>query len=106
MSSAIRCVVLLLLSSIYPIKAEAQILFEKTEVHTEKYYSHFEKEVIFPFRNVGDEDLKVSSLYKACGCAQIKTSKKLIKPGESAKVIVTLQANSIFGKYMKEAFVK
>jgi Protein of unknown function (DUF1573) len=38
------------------------------------------------FKNVGDEDLKITSVSTSCGCSSALVSADLLKPGESGKI--------------------
>ena len=47
----------------------------------------------FTVTNKGSADLKISSISTSCGCASAKLEKLVIKPSESAKLIVFFDPN-------------
>ena len=53
-------------------------------------------------KNVGNEDLILKEVKKTCGCTATKVDKDIIKPGEVAKVNVTM---TISGNHRKTKYI-
>ena len=60
----------------------------------------------FIIKNTGDEDLKITTIRKTCGCSATKLSKKVIPPGQSATLIADIKENSIAGPFSKNLYIE
>lgn len=74
--------------------AQARLVFENTEVEIAADLTDTEAEVVFPFRNGGDEPVKIVGLRSSCGCTVPKLEKRDYAPGESGEI----RALFTFGK--------
>lgn len=54
----------------------------------------------FVLTNYGSQDVKVEGVTKSCTCTSAKIDKKLIKPGESARVTLTVDTKGKSGRFL------
>lgn len=54
----------------------------------------------FVLTNYGSSDVKVEGVTKSCTCTAAKIDKKLIKPGESARVTLTVDTKGKSGRFL------
>jgi len=88
------------------IRSSPKITFEETtydfgKVERGKKITHY-----FNFKNTGDEVLEIIKVKKSCGCQLAKTTKKYLKPGESAKIMVVYDSKGYSGAVSKIVTVK
>ena len=60
----------------------------------------------FSIRNLGDADLVLDSVTTSCGCTVADGYSKLVKPGTSTHMLVSLQTRSSSGKLQKSVLIK
>ena len=60
----------------------------------------------FTIRNFGDADLVIDSVSTSCGCTVAEGYGKLVKPGASTQLQVSLQTRTSTGKIQKSVFIK
>jgi Protein of unknown function (DUF1573) len=54
-------------------------------------------ETEFEIRNIGSEELNIIRISTTCGCTAALTSERLVKPGETTKLKVTLETRMYKG---------
>jgi len=60
----------------------------------------------FAIRNLGDADLVLDSVTTSCGCTVADGYGKLVKPGTSTHMLVSLQTRTSAGKLQKSVLIK
>ncbi len=60
----------------------------------------------FAIRNLGDADLVLDSVTTSCGCTVADGYSKLVKPGTSTHMLVSLQTRTSTGKLQKSVLIK
>lgn len=60
----------------------------------------------FAIRNLGDADLVLDSVTTSCGCTVADGYSKLVKPGSSTRMLVSLQTRASTGKLQKSVLIK
>jgi len=60
----------------------------------------------FSLRNFGDADLAIASVTTSCGCTVADGYAKVVKPGESTHLQVSLQTRTSSGKLQKSVLIK
>lgn len=60
----------------------------------------------FQIRNFGDADLVLDSVTTSCGCTVAEGYSKVIKPGASTHLQVSLQTRTSTGKLQKSVLIK
>jgi Protein of unknown function (DUF1573) len=60
----------------------------------------------FSIRNLGDADLVLDSVTTSCGCTVADGYSKLVKPGTSTHMLVSLQTRTSAGKLQKSVLIK
>ena len=60
----------------------------------------------FSIRNLGDADLVLDSVTTSCGCTVADGYAKLVKPGASTHMLVSLQTRTSSGKLQKSVLIK
>jgi len=60
----------------------------------------------FSIRNLGDADLVLDSVTTSCGCTVADGYTKLVKPGASTHMLVSLQTRTSSGKLQKSVLIK
>lgn len=60
----------------------------------------------FSIRNLGDADLVLDSVTTSCGCTVAEGYTKVVKPGASTHLLVSLQTRTTSGKLQKSVLIK
>ena len=60
----------------------------------------------FSIRNLGDADLVLDSVTTSCGCTVAEGYSKVVKPGASTRLLVSLQTRTSSGKLQKSVLIK
>jgi len=60
----------------------------------------------FQIRNVGEADLVIDSVTTSCGCTVAEGYTKVVKPGASTHLQVSLQTRTSNGKLQKSVLIK
>jgi Protein of unknown function (DUF1573) len=60
----------------------------------------------FQIRNFGDADLVLDSVTTSCGCTVAEGYSKVVKPGQSTHLQVSLQTRTSSGKLQKSVLIK
>jgi len=60
----------------------------------------------FSIRNLGDADLALDSVTTSCGCTVAEGYSKVVKPGASTRLLVSLQTRTSSGKLQKSVLIK
>jgi hypothetical protein len=60
----------------------------------------------FSIRNFGDADLVLDSVTTSCGCTVAEGYSKVVKPGASTHLLVSLQTRTTNGKLQKSVLIK
>jgi len=60
----------------------------------------------FTIRNFGSEDLEIERVTTTCGCTAALADNKVVKPGESTTLRVTLQTRDYKGRVEREILVQ
>ncbi|HEY2944819.1 MAG TPA: DUF1573 domain-containing protein [Vicinamibacteria bacterium] len=60
----------------------------------------------FSIRNLGDADLVLDSVTTSCGCTVAEGYSKVVKPGASTRLLVSLQTRTTSGKLQKSVLIK
>jgi hypothetical protein len=60
----------------------------------------------FAIKNFGDADLVLDSVSTSCGCTVAEGYSKVVKPGESTRLNVSLQTRTSTGKLQKSVLIK
>jgi len=66
--------------------AEGRLVFESEEIEFEAKLEDTRSEVVFRFRNEGDEPVKIVGLHSSCGCTVPSLEKRDYAPGESGEI--------------------
>jgi hypothetical protein len=64
------------------------------------------KQARFPFTNVTDHVVTLAAVLTGCKCLQVKTEKKVYKPGESGEVVIEFDAAGYEHNYEQTIVVK
>lgn len=64
------------------------------------------KPAVFRFVNTGDEDVAITSAAATCGCTQPKYSAEAIAPGDTARIVVSYNAEGRPGRFSKSVYVR
>ena len=64
------------------------------------------KEFTFPLRNTGTADLVTKIATVGCGCANAELSKSVLKPGETAQLIVKIDTKGKRGFYITQVMLE
>ena len=91
----------LLLLSVTPVFAQSSEWAVKmfSELGTERLHDfgsvalHADVEQRFPFKNIYNEDVVISSVSSNCGCTRASVSKQVIRPGETGEVIARVDTS-------------
>lgn len=78
-----------------------QILFEKTEIDMGTLQQGKPQTVAFKFTNTGEYPLFIKHVETSCGCTEPEWPKKPVKPGRTAEVKVTYDAEHP-GRFIKQ----
>lgn len=81
------------------------IRFEYREVELGNMPQHLERDTVFVFENVGDEDLHILDVKTSCGCTAALSSDEVIKPGGRGTINVTFNSKSFRGHVSKTVTV-
>jgi len=76
---------LLVSACVLPL-AQARLKFENKQIEIDAGLTDTEAEVVFPFRNDGDESVKILRLSSSCGCTVPHLEKREYAPGESGEI--------------------
>lgn len=68
--------------------ANAELVWERKEVHLKALPTDKEVVASYPFKNEGTEPVKFKSFKSACGCVSITASTMVVPPGEKGEVTV------------------
>jgi hypothetical protein len=60
----------------------------------------------FSIKNHGDADLVLDSVSTSCGCTVAEGYSKVVKPGASTRLLVSLQTRTSMGKLQKSVLIK
>ncbi|NPA68530.1 MAG: DUF1573 domain-containing protein [Chlorobi bacterium] len=79
---------------------EAEIKWEQKIIDLGEIKQYHPAEVIFKFKNTGGKPIIITNAEGSCGCTDIDYPKKPVLPGETAKIIVTYDAEllGVFNK--------
>lgn len=83
------------------MKKAPKIVFDKTSHNFGKLNSGQVVTTVFEFKNEGKEDLIIRKSKASCGCTATEPDKKLLKPGETAKLTVTFNTSGKHGHESK-----
>ncbi len=83
----------------------AKISFTETTIDLETLTAGEIVECSFTFKNIGAETLKISEIKADCGCTVPKLKTKVIKSGETQKIVVTFDSNGFSGNVFKKISV-
>jgi hypothetical protein len=78
-----------------------RIEFEKTVYDFQRAQSGEEISYDFPFKNTGDETLEIRNVKVTCGCTTSGDWTRLVEPGETGKIPLTLKTRGYKGKTTK-----
>ena len=62
-------------------------------------------EVVYPFQNIGREDLVVTGVRTFCGCTAATVGKEVYRPGESGSIVIRYMPKNHPGTINESAFV-
>ena len=60
----------------------------------------------FRIRNFGDQDLVIENISTTCGCTAALMESKVVKPGESSQLRVSLQTRDYRGRVVRSVLVR
>ncbi|MBL0058164.1 MAG: DUF1573 domain-containing protein [Elusimicrobia bacterium] len=60
----------------------------------------------YPFKNVGNEPLKIESVQTTCGCTAAVSDNSLVEPGRTAQIQVTFDSRGKMGDTLKQVRVR
>ena len=80
---------------------EPKISFEQKEIDLGQVSEGIKVDFKFPFKNEGKGDLFIHNVKKTCGCTRAETTKKVLKPGETANITGTFDTKGRPGKQSK-----
>lgn len=83
------------------LAAKAKITFEKTELDFGEVESGKVVDLMFKFKNTGDETLTIKNISSSCGCTVTKVEKKEYKPGEDGTIPVKFFSQGYNGQVTK-----
>lgn len=64
------------------------------------------KPAVFRFVNEGDEDVAITQANATCGCTTPKFTTEAIAPGDTAKIVVSYNAEGRPGRFSKSVYVR
>ena len=60
----------------------------------------------FVIKNEGNEPLIIEGLGKSCNCTEVSMESKIIKPGESSKLLIKVNTEGKFGRTSINVFIR
>jgi hypothetical protein len=99
-----RCLQLMVLLA-FPLMADAELVWERTEVREEASLVQSGMEAVFPFRNNGDEVVTITRLGSSCGCTVPELEKRDYAPGEGGEIKALFSFGSRQGPQVKRVTV-
>ena len=97
---------LILISFTCPLFLSASLIFEKERIVHQATLDETEYTATFPFKNQGDEAIKIMEVNSSCGCTTALPSKQVFEPGESGEISATFDYGSREGKQVKSIRVE
>jgi hypothetical protein len=87
------------------LAAESKMTFETTEIDFGKIDTGKVVNLMFKFKNAGDETLIIKNINSSCGCTVPKVEKKEYQPGERGVIPVKFNSKGLNGKIVKTVTV-
>lgn len=78
---------------------ESDFIFGATGQHVNVYHT-------FWIKSVGDEPLVISHIYPGCGCTKAPVEDSVLAPGDSTRLMITLDTRSFLGHTVKMPAVR
>lgn len=86
--------------------AAPKITFENTQVDFGTLGQGKSVDLIYRFRNTGDQELTIGNIHTSCGCTNATALKRSLKPGESSEIRAKFNSGSFRGKITKTITVE
>lgn len=87
------------------IFCEPEILIEKTLIDLGKIYVHEEKLTEIVFKNIGDENLKITEIIEDCECTTLSIEKKELPPNTEGTIKINFEAGEELGETIEEIYI-
>src|SRR5262245_31019112 len=84
----------------------AQLRWETRELEFSPPIDHTEVTAHFRFQNVGQSEIKITSVNTSCGCTTAALEKNTIAPGEKGEIKATFNFGDRVGLQQKNVFVE
>ncbi|UDQ98773.1 DUF1573 domain-containing protein [Lentisphaerota bacterium WC36G] len=81
-------------------------IVEGKDVKFGKFKANLAQKKIITIKNSGDENLIIKNIRTTCGCSKINILSKNINPGETTKLTINLNKNSLSGSFNKIIFIE
>jgi hypothetical protein len=86
--------------------AAPKIAFEKTQVDFGTLGQGKSVELVYRFRNIGDQELTIGNIHASCGCTDATAAMRSLKPGESSEIRAKFNSGSFRGRITKTITVE
>ncbi|MCC6483742.1 MAG: DUF1573 domain-containing protein [Armatimonadetes bacterium] len=86
--------------------AAPKIAFSNTKYDWGKEPQGAKVNLVWDFKNTGDQTLTINNVRTSCGCTNAQASTKTIAPGKSAKITAVFNSAGYRGKVMKSITVE
>jgi len=101
----ISFILILLFMFSISVYAKIEITFKSTLIDFGEIENGKITDILFEFKNTGDELLVIKKVNSTCGCTVAKIEKKEYKPGEEGKIPVKFNSRGYRGKVTKTIIV-
>jgi hypothetical protein len=89
-----------------PSVAKGQLRFDQCDAAVAAKLDDTVATVAFTFKNRGDYAILVKDVCTSCGCTTASADKGIYLPGDSGKIVATIQIGSFHGEMVKTVLVK
>jgi len=83
------------------LAAQGKLKFEQTELDFGELEAGKTVDLVFKFKNIGEETLTIKNVAASCGCTATKLEKREYKPGEAGEIPVKFFSQGYNGKIIK-----
>ncbi len=86
--------------------AAPKISFENTQVDFGTLGQGKSVDLVYRFRNTGDQELTIGNIHTSCGCTNATALKRTLRPGEASEIRAKFNSGSFRGKITKTITVE
>ncbi len=86
--------------------AAPKITFENTQVDFGTMGQGKSVDLVYRFRNTGDQELTIGNIHASCGCTNATAAKRSLKPGEASEIRAKFNSGTFRGKITKTITVE